>query len=115
VSWTIAKAILTLGTTMVLVPACGDECPAVSRSCDDGCHPMRAFPLDPAKQCVTDTSEIVGCTSDETGTDDAPCVKRLEDGAMFIATQGSPFRNSSGWAECTDAEEAALMTATCSD
>jgi len=115
VPWTVAKVMLALGTTILLVQACGDECPAVSRSCDDGCHPMRAFPFDPAKQCVTYTSDIVGCTSDDIGTDDAPCVKRLEDGAMFIATQGSPFRNSPGWAECTDTEEAALIATACSD
>jgi hypothetical protein len=76
---------------------------------------MRAFPFDAAKQCVTYASEIVGCTSDDGGTDDAPCVKRLEDGALFIATQGSPFRNSAGWAECSDAEVADLVDTACSD
>jgi len=79
-----------------------------------GCRSEQPAP-DPARQCVTYTSEIVGCTSDDSATDDAPCVKRLVNGALFIATQGSPFRNSTGSAECTDEEVANLNVTACSD
>ncbi len=65
---------------------------------------MRAYPLDTARSCVLAVPEVVGCTPDEVGTDDAPCVKRLSDGALFVATQGSPFRDSAGWGECTEQE-----------
>lgn len=99
----------------LVLSACGDdECPATATSCPmDGCYPMRAFPFDAAQGCVLASTEIVGCTADEVGTDDAPCVRRLSDGALFIATQGSPFRRSTGWEECTDEEQETVSF--CSD
>jgi hypothetical protein len=106
-------AVLSLMELSLLVHGCSDDCPGVSESCDDGCYPMRASPFDAARGCVLSKLEIVGCTSDDGGTDDAPCVKRLRDGALFIATQGSPFRNSSEWAECSDSEWEAVMAAEC--
>lgn len=108
-------AVLFLTTLSVLVHGCSDECPGVSDSCDDGCYPMQAFPFDAARGCAVYKLEIVGCTPDDGGTDDAPCVKRVRDGALFIATQGSPFRSSSDWAECSDSESAAVMAAECTE
>jgi hypothetical protein len=70
---------------------------------------MRAAPFDAEQSCVVAIPEIVGCTPDDLGTADTPCVKRLSDGALFIATQGSPFRNSAGWGECSEQERAMVV------
>lgn len=80
---------------------CGeDDCPSTAASCSDvDCHPMRAYPLDAARSCVLAVPEVVGCTPDDVGTDDAPCVKRLSD--------------SAGWGECT--EEEREMAVFCSE
>jgi len=70
----------------------------------DECRPKRAFPFDSARSCVSNVAEVVGCTLDELGTAVAPCVKRLADGALFIATEGSSFRDPEQWGECTREE-----------
>lgn len=70
----------------------------------DECYPMRAHPFDGERSCVSAVSEVVGCTLDEIGTADAPCVKRLSDGALFVANSGSIFRGSDEWGECTSEE-----------
>ncbi len=105
---------LVLGPLLVLA-GCGDEgCPDVATSCPDGCYPMRATPYDVDRGCFANAGGVVGCTTDAVGTDDAPCVKRLSDGALFIASQGSPFRRSAGWAECRD-DEIPMSTVSCPD
>ncbi len=91
-----------------------EERPPASE-CEDGTYPMRAFPFDESRGCVSTVPVVVGCTPDEDGTDDAPCVKRLSDGALFIATQGSPFRGSPEWEECGEADSQRLNDVSCED
>lgn len=100
-----AAAVLALG--------CEEDCPGVAQSCDSGCYPMRAFPFDAEHRCVTYTPQVVGCTAADEATEDAPCVRRLTDGALFIATEGSAFRDSEDWVECTDTDRAALNEREC--
>lgn len=102
------------GYTQIFV-SCADECPGVADSCDDGCFEMSAFPYDEERGC-TDYSagaQVVGCTSLEGGTDDAPCVKRANDGALFIATSGSAFLESEEWTDCTEEEAERAQTTGC--
>ena len=103
---------------VLALASCSEErldCPGIAQSCGDECLPMQAYPFSPGRECVTYVAEIVGCTSEEVGTDDAPCVKRHVDGAMFIATSGSAFRSSEGWSECSPEEQAALRDQPCNE
>ena len=92
-----------------------DESRPPPSDCEEGTYPMSAFPFDEMRGCVLSVPVTVGCTPDEEGTDDAPCVKRLSDGALFIATQGSPFRASPEWEECGEADSQRLSDASCDD
>jgi hypothetical protein len=81
-----------------------DECEA-----DAFCFSMLAFPFEPDRQCVAISAPVaVGCTPFGSVTDDNPCVKRLADGALFIAAGGSAFRASPEWGECSEAERRRL-------
>jgi hypothetical protein len=94
-----AGSVLLLATLLGLISgACGEH------ESDRECHPVRAFPFDSDRLCVSEVAEVVGCTLDEIGTGAAPCVKRLSDGALFIATQGIRFEGSDQWGGCTSEE-----------
>ena len=86
-------------TTCPAVASCADD----ASSCEDGCLEMRAFPFDEDAGCVdyASGSIVVGCREDAGGTDDAPCVQRRRDGALFIATSGSGF-GSGSWSYCDE-------------
>ena len=73
---------------------------------------MLAFAFDSARQCTSPRSRVVGCTSDTGGTDEAPCVKRVRDGALFIASSGSMFLSTPDWVQCSD-DEANMVVASC--
>jgi len=85
-----------------------DECEV-----DAFCFSMRAYPFEPDRQCVASAPVVVGCTPFGSGTGDAPCVKRLSDGALFIATSGSVFLASPDWEECS--QEESLLATRCDD
>lgn len=93
---------------------CGvsSECVDDASSCQEGCFEMLAFAYDAELGCVEYAAgaQVVGCTSDEGGTDDAPCVRRVRDGALFIATSGSPFFTES-WAFCDEETSARVQAA----
>jgi len=86
-----------------------DECKA-----DAFCSLMSAYPFDPDRQCVASGAPVpVGCTPLGEGTSDAPCMKRLADGALFIATSGSVFLASPDWGECSETES--RLAVSCED
>ena len=78
------------------------QCPPVvdpDQACPEGCFPMRARPYNETDMCL-ETLMVVGCTPDEGGTGDVVCFVHPDSGAPFMATSGSPFRNSGVWVEC---------------
>lgn len=81
--------------------------------CPAGCYPMNAYPYDEATDCVSyaDGPTHVDCSNYRGGTDDAPCVKRLSDGALFIATSGTAFAESTAWVFCSDEESERVQSA----
>ena len=105
----------TAGTVLLLATLLGIISSACAeRDSADECYPMRAFPFDSERMCVSDVTQVVGCTLDEIGAGVAPCVKRLSDGALFVATQGARFRDSEEWGECTS-EEREMTLVFCAD
>ena len=90
----------------------GGTCPSDDSSCPAGCSEMLAFAFDAARQCTSPRSRVVGCTSDAGGTADAPCVKRVRDDALFVASSGSIFLSSPDWVRCSEEEEK-MVTASC--
>jgi hypothetical protein len=111
--------------------------PPAAPATDGACPPSRAtasgFAYDAAGQCLSPYSSVLGCPAlnDPTLTIPAapavanlPCVRRLSDGALFLALSSSSqplawqtlpmsawsHLSSNEWAECT-ADEAALVAA----
>jgi hypothetical protein len=85
-------------------------CPDDASQCPSGCRPIYAAPYDPARMCLDYLNKpVVGCTDHLGGTGDAPCVKRIRDGAMFQAASGSDFRSRPDWTSCTDAESMVVV------
>jgi hypothetical protein len=88
-------------------------CPDYALACPSECFEMSAARYNSSLDCLNGggISGVVGCTSIEGGSDDAPCVKRLADGALFVATSGTAFDASMQWVACSDEEQATVSSA----
>jgi hypothetical protein len=109
---TCLKCALQSAPAACVNGACGpkpfDSCASQATSCEAGCFPMQARPYDAAAGCLS-APTTVGCTADTVGTDDIVCLRRASDGALFFGSSSSMFlKEGSGWASCTQAEEAAV-------
>jgi hypothetical protein len=106
--WRAFLAASSCGECTVPPGACSES----TGACADGCFSINAAYFDPEQECVSTIFERVGCTSIEETTSDSGCVRRVSDGALFVATSFTRHLQSDDWEACS-AEEIAKTQVVC--
>ena len=101
-----------VGSAAILaLPACG--CPEDASECPSGCGDVRGWRLDPERHC-NERTETIACTSARGGTADVECLRRDDDGSLYLLGTGSTARElmqTPTWSECTPEERERVFRA----
>lgn len=87
-------------------------CAENNGECSEGCFDVEAAAFDVERGCVERTFESVGCSSIYEATSDTGCVRRVSDGAIFVAGSFTRHLQSDEWEPCS-AEEIASTEVVC--
>jgi hypothetical protein len=106
----VAAAFVGIAAILAL-PACG--CPEDAAECPSGCADVRAWRLDHERNC-SERSATIACTSARGGSADVECLRREDDGTLYLLGTGSTARElmqTPTWSECTPQERERLFSA----
>lgn len=96
-----------------------NPCPLEASECPSSCLGIGAYPYDADRDCWDQPPVTLGCSSAGGASHDVICMKREDDGSLYLATNGSLGRElitgSENWSECSSAEAEIISRANSCD